>query len=485
MKLTRRSFLTATTLAGGVALAGPFAWRLANAAEPRELKIPELIDARHHGQSVSLRVQPGKTSFFPGRESETLGYNGSYLGPTLRVHRGDDVEVAVTNALSEDTTVHWHGLLIPGELDGGPHQTIPTGATWQPVLPIRQPAATLWYHSHAHGRTAEQVYAGLAGLMIVTDDEEKALELPSEYGVDDIPLIMQDRQFENGSLVLPQGMRTRMHGRRGDTLMVNGTINPFARVPARLVRLRLVNGANARFFDLAFTDGRPFHWMASEGGLLERPVELRSLRLAPGERAEILVDFSDGLPVTLATGPDSNVPRMRMMERTADLTGGERDAVVRFEPQGAETSVVKVPEQLLTHERLDPSTAIRRRRFEMTMGMGSMMGSGSGGFGINGRSFDIGRVDERVGLGDTEIWEVSGAMMAHPFHIHGVHFTVLSRNGSSPDIRDQGLRDTIVAQEPVELLVQFLQPAENAPFMYHCHILEHENNGMMGQFSVS
>lgn len=106
MKLTRRSFLTATTLAGGVALAGPFAWRLANAAEPRELKIPELIDARHHGQSVSLRVQPGKTSFFPGRESETLGYNGSYLGPTLRVHRGDDVEVAVTNALSEDTTVH-------------------------------------------------------------------------------------------------------------------------------------------------------------------------------------------------------------------------------------------------------------------------------------------------------------------------------------------------------------------------------------------
>jgi len=484
MMLTRRSFLTATALAGGAALAGPFAWRLATATEPKELKIPELIDARSYGQSVSLRAQPGTTSFYPGRESETLGYNGSYLGPTLRVHRGDDVEVAVTNVLGEDTTVHWHGLLIPGELDGGPHQTIADGTTWRPVLPIRQPAATLWYHSHAHGRTAEQVYAGLAGLMIVTDDQEKALGLPSEYGVDDIPLILQDRQFEDGTLVLPQGMMTMMHGRRGDTLVVNGTVNPFTRVPRRLVRLRLVNGANARFFDLSFSDDRSFHWVASEGGLLEGPVELRSLRLAPGERAEILVDFSDGRPVTLETGPDSSISMMRMMARTTDLIGAGKDAVVRFEPQGEDAAIIKVPEQRLTHERLDASQAIRRRRIEMTMGMGSMMGGRSGGFGINGRSFDMGRVDQRIGLGDMEIWEVSGAMMAHPFHIHGVHFTVLSRNGSPPDVQDQGLRDTIVAQETVELLVKFSQPAETTPFMYHCHILEHEDNGMMGQFSV-
>ena len=497
MTLTRRSFLTGAVLAGGSLWAASSLWRPASAAEPRQLRIPELIDARDESQSIALTAQLGKTSFFPERESVTLGYNGSYLGPTLRVHRGDEVEMAVTNALGEDTTVHWHGLLIPGELDGGPHQTIRPGSTWRPVLPIRQPAATLWYHSHVHGRTGEQVYAGLAGLLIVTDDDERALGLPSEYGIDDLPLILQDRQFENGALVLPQGMMSAMHGRRGDTLIVNGTVNPVARVPRGLVRLRLVNGSNAREYDLAFADDRPFHWIASEGGLLDKPVELRSLRLAPGERAEILVDFSDGRPATLETGPDGNLSMMTgMMKGAANLVKGiGRETVIRFEPQGKIALESKMPENLLVYERLDESKAVRRRRFVMNMGMGSMKGGGPsmggmmrGGmrmFSINDRAFDMKRVDEQVRLGDTEIWEVSGEMMAHPFHIHGVHFEVLGRNGSAPGIRDQGLRDTIVAQEPVELLVKFTQTAAASPFMYHCHILEHEDNGMMGQFVVS
>lgn len=486
--LTRRSFLAGAALVGGTALAGSSVWRAA-AAEPQELRIPELIDARSQGQSITLKAQAGRTSFFPGRESSTLGYNGSYLGPTLRVHRGDDVEIAVTNALRQETSIHWHGLLVPGELDGGPHQMIRPGTSWRPVLPIRQPAATLWYHSHAHGRTAEQVYAGLAGVLLVTDDEEQALGLPLEYGVDDLPLVLQDRQFEEGRLVLPEGMMAQMHGRRGDTLLVNGTANPVARVPRRLVRLRLVNGSNARIYDLAFGDDRPFHWIASEGGLLERPVEMRSLSLAPGERAEILVDFADGRSIVLETGPDTGAPMMMgMMARASNLVGG-REAVLRFEPQGGEKGgAKKVPERLMTYERPDRSRAVRRRRFAMTMGMGGMMrgmmGGGMGMLGINGRVFDMERIDEEVKLGDVEIWEVSGEMMAHPFHIHGVHFEVLSRNGAAPDPRDQGLRDTVVAQEPIELLVRFTQPAETAPFMYHCHILEHEDNGMMGQFVV-
>lgn len=493
MILTRRSFLAgAAAVAGGTALAASSLWR-ASAGDPQELRIPELIDARRQGQSISLTAQAGSTSFFPGRESPTLGYNGSYLGPTLRVHRGDDVEIAVTNALGQETSVHWHGLLIPAELDGGPHQMIRSGAAWRPVLPIRQPAATLWYHSHVHGCTAEQVYAGLAGLLIVSDDDEKALGLPSAYGVDDLPLILQDRQFENGRLILPEGMMTLMHGRRGDTLLVNGTVNPVARVPRRLVRLRLVNGSNARIYHLSFGDNRPFHWIASEGGLLERPVELRSLSLAPGERAEILVDFADGRSVALETGPDSNAAMMGMVARASEIVGGGREPLVRFEPHGQQLDTpLTVPERLVAHERLDASRAVRRRNFAMTMGMGMGMGgmmrgmtAGGMGMGINGRPYDMGRIDEEVRLGDVEIWEVSGAMMDHPFHIHGVHFEVLSRNGAAPRVRDQGLRDTVVAQEPVELLVQFTQPAVAAPFMYHCHILEHEDSGMMGQFGVS
>jgi len=455
------------------------------------LPIPPLLDARGHGQALALTAQSGQHEFFPGKPSSTFGYNGAYLGPTLRVHRGDDVQIAVTNALNVDTTVHWHGLLVPGELDGGPHQIVRPGATWRPVLPIRQAAATLWYHSHVHGRTAEQVYAGLAGLLIVTDEHEQTLGLPSDYGVDDLPLIVQDRQFQDGVLTRPQGMMTRMLGARGETLVVNGAVNPVARVPRRRVRLRLANGANARQFDFSFSDGRAFDWIASEGGLLAKPVSLTSLTLTPGERAEILVDFSDGRAVALQTAPDASLPTM-----AATMVPNERMTVVRFAPQAVPGDATRpqaiVPATLTEPAPKDNATAaaatlvatetLRRRRFVMNMGMG-----GNGAFTINGRAFAMARVNETVRLGDTEIWEVTSSMMAHPFHIHGVHFQVLRRNGAAPALRDQGIKDTVFVaqQETVELLVTFTHPASSsAPFMYHCHVLEHEDQGMMGQFAV-
>ena len=189
MKLNRRSLLAGTAAIGVSALVPRPLWDASAAtAQPQLLRVPDLLDARRQGNSVSLRVQAGNTEFFPGRTSKTLGYNGSHLGPTIRVNRGDEIEISVVNSLKEQTTVHWHGLLIPAELDGSPHQLIRPGTTWRPRLPIRQPAATLFYHSHAHGRTGAQVYSGLAGVFLVTDDEERGLGLPSEYGVDDFPL---------------------------------------------------------------------------------------------------------------------------------------------------------------------------------------------------------------------------------------------------------------------------------------------------------
>ncbi|MDN3563518.1 multicopper oxidase domain-containing protein [Paeniroseomonas aquatica] len=494
-KLDRRSLLVGGGLLLSSACSRQFAIPGSAAETDRPLPIPALLDARQQGQVIALSAQAGRTSFYPGRPSDTLGYNGSYLGPTLRVHRGDEVKVAVTNRLSADTTVHWHGLLIPGELDGGPHQLIPPGTTWRPNLPVRQPAATLLYHSHVHGLTAEQVYSGLAGMLIVTDQEEQGLGLPSDYGVDDLPLLIQDRQFQDGRLVMPAGMMTAMQGRRGDTILVNGAPNPLAAVPNRLVRLRLVNGSNARIYDLSFSDGRGFHWIGTEGGLLERSVALRSLTLAPGQRAEILVDFADGRTVSLVTGPDANASMMGMMGSTGMMGGRSAAAgptstmtVLRFAPRamansGARTSA---PDLLVPRVRPDPTKAVRRRRLVLNMGMGGMMGAGGGmTLTINGKPFDRGRVDERVRLGDVEIWEVSGQMMKHPIHIHGVHFDVLRRDGGRPDLLDQGARDTVLVKEPVELLIRFDQPASTAPFMYHCHVLEHEDNGMMGQFTVS
>lgn len=481
------------TLLGTAACSRPSA--AVGGASPALLPIPPLIDARQQGGAVSLRVQAGQTTFYPGRTSNTLGYNGGYLGPTLRVHRGDDVNISVTNGLKADTTVHWHGLLIPGELDGGPHQIISPGATWRPTLPIRQPAATLLYHPHVHGLTAEQVYSGLAGALLVTDEEEQGLGLPSEYGVDDLPLLIQDRQFDNGRLVLPAGMMVAMQGRRGDTILVNGAPSPMAKVPSRLVRLRLVNASNARIYELSFSDRRSFHWIGTEGGLLERPVELQSITLAPGQRAELLVSFANGKPVALVTGPDANLAAMGMMGgmgagRGASATGEAALAMVlQLEPQPASQAraVSSVPTLLVSRTRPDATKAVQRRRLVLNMGMGGMMGSGGGGTSltINGKPFDLARIDERVKLGATEIWEVSGETMRHPVHIHGVHFDVLSRGGARPDVLDQGPRDTVLVKEPVELLIRFDQPANKAPFMYHCHILEHEDNGMMGQFVVA
>ncbi|EKM3681941.1 multicopper oxidase domain-containing protein [Vibrio alginolyticus] len=474
--VTRRSFLIGSAFAGGTLLGVPALWQFANTDAPNDLYIPDIIDSKINDQ-VSITAQAGTTEFFSEKSSQTFGYNGSYLGPTIRVHKGDNVKISVTNKLKEPTTVHWHGLLTPGDRDGGPHQVIHPGNTWEPILPIRQQAATLWYHSHLHGYTAKQVYAGLAGLLIVADENEQSLNLPSEYGVDDIPLILQDREFQDGMLVFPDGMMSIMHGRRGNTIVVNGTINPVAKIPNRLVRLRLVNGANAREFDLSFSDNRSFHWIASEGGLLESPILLRSLKISPGERAEILVDFSDNYPVTLQTSSDNNVSMMmRMMSGNSSLNIIQ-ESIIKFEPQDTEDNhVFAIPKTLLPYKHFDLAKVKRRRYFTLNMGMGS--------FGINGRPFNASRIDEKVDLGATEIWVVKSEMMPHPFHIHGVHFEVLSRNGDSPGIKDRGLKDTVLVDGTIELLIHFSQPSLAAPFMYHCHILEHEDNGMMGQFEV-
>jgi FtsP/CotA-like multicopper oxidase with cupredoxin domain len=486
--ISRRSFLAGVAGTGLAATAGFRASLFqAEAAEGQPLRFPELIDARSKGNTISLTAQAGRTTFFTGSESATLGFNGSYLGPTLRLYRNDEVEIAVANAMRGTTAVHWHGLLVPAEADGGPHQPIEPGATWRPRMKIDQPAATLWYHAHMHGETARQVYGGLAGMILVADEAERALDLPSTYGVDDLPLIVQDKIFEDDRLVYPRHPMFLMHGMRGDTILVNGTPNAVARVPRGLARLRLVNGSNARVYDFSFSDGRNFHWIASDAGLLERPIPRRSLWLAPGQRAELLVDFSDGRAVSLRTGPD---PTFGMGMMGGSLAGSAD--VVRFAPQGEPAALVRIPDRLVARERLDLAKVSRRRRLVLTMGhgmmgrggMGLMRGGMTGMFGINGRPFDMERVDHTVRLGDTEIWEVAGEMMAHPFHVHGVHFEVLSRAGSRPEIEDSSLRDTVLVQEPVELLVRFTQPAAHAPFMFHCHTLEHEDAGMMGQFKT-
>jgi FtsP/CotA-like multicopper oxidase with cupredoxin domain len=501
--LTRRqALLLSGSAAASLAVAG---WpRLAHAAPSGgpPLPIPQLIEARP-GEPVTLTLQKTQHRFGAGPAVPARGISASYLGPVVRVRSGNTIPFRVENRLDEETTLHWHGLLVPSQVDGGPHNAIRPGAVWSPELTIRQPACTAWFHPHPHGSTARQVYSGLAGIMIISDGADRDRGLPETYGVDDLPIVLQDKRFgRGGALVYEPGMMDLMHGFRGDTLVVNGAIAPTASVPSGHVRLRLLNAANARIFDLRFSDRRPFFVIAGDGGLLPEPVEVRSLVIAPAERYEVLVDFADRRPVDLVTAPDAGRgPGMMMpMMGPQRRSSGAAELLMRFRPDPAlEATVTGLPRQLATLAAPDVKSAVAWRTFELNpmmgmgmMGMGMMRGPGRGNgaahmMGINGRSFAMDRVDVTARLRTAEIWEISGGgmPMAHPFHVHGASFRILSKAGRNPAAHEAGWKDVVVVEEHAEVLVRFDNPAPpRMPFMYHCHILEHEDNGMMGQFAV-
>jgi len=501
--LTRRALLSGAGAAG--LTLGTLPQRARGAWSP-PLAIPSLIDARD-GEPVTLTLQKSRHRFGSGDVPST-GISSSYLGPVVRVRSGDSIPFRVENRLDEDTTLHWHGLLIPSEVDGGPHNTIRPGGVWTPELKINQPAATHWFHPHPHGNTAKQVYGGRAGMMIVSDGGDRERGLPQTYGIDDLPIVLQDKRFgRSGELVYAPSMMDLMHGFQGDTLLVNGAIMPVAGVPAGFVRLRLLNAANARNFDLRFSDRRPFHVVGSDAGLLPEPVEVRSLVIAPAERYEILVNFAGGQPVELVTGPDiygMGPMMMPMMPGPARGPGGT-ETFMRFDPDPRlKAAVTRLPRRLATLAAPDTRSAVEWRTFVldpmMGMGMGMMaMGSrmrpsgravsdagyGHAAMGINGRAFDLRRIDVTTRRGTSEIWEIHSAAMAHPFHLHGASFRILSNNGKPPGAAQSGWKDVVLVEEIAEILVRFDHPAPaKMPFMYHCHILEHEDHGMMGQFAV-
>jgi FtsP/CotA-like multicopper oxidase with cupredoxin domain len=485
--LTRRQF----ALASAAFAAGGFVGGRLVRGEPAHftthLPLPALIDAAKQGHSVKLRAMPGRHSFVKGKPAHTYGYSAPILGPVIRLRRNDEVEMTVENALDVDTTVHWHGLLMPGDVDGGPHQIIKPGGTWRPVLKVAQPATTAWFHPHPHHDTGRQVYMGLAGMIVVDDGTDHRLGLPRTYGVDDLPIILQDRSFDSdGSLVYELDSLTIIYGGRGDTIIVNGVIAPFAKVPRGLVRLRLLNAANAQNYELRFSDHRKFHVIASDSGFLARPVEVSELRISPAERFEILVDFADGRPVVLETGPDE----LMGIFGAVSMGGTDEYApVMRFEPTATTSAVRAVPAHLVEPAAADASKAVRRRRFELEnwacsnrrpteaeMDMGRTLC-------INGKAHDPARIDVETELGTLEVWEIVSIGMAHPFHVHGAAFRILSLKGAPPPAHLAGWKDVALVEDEAELLVAFNQPAaKDHPFMYHCHILEHEDAGMMGQY---
>ena len=439
------------------------------------LRIPELDRGERGDDGVvrfDLEVRAGETSILPGGPTATWGVNGTHLGPTLRASRGDDVEIALTNGVGETTSMHWHGMHLPARMDGGPHQPVEPGATWRPSWTVDQPAATLWYHPHPHGETAEHVYRGVAGMFIVDDPEAADLDLPDDYGVDDIPVIIQDRSFD-GDNQLDDGDRFLTNvGVLGDEILVNGTHDPHLDVRTERVRLRLLNGSNARSYDLGFVDGRTFQVIGTDGGLLSAPVEVDRVPLSPGERAEVVVTMDPGEQAVLRSYPRGGGNGF------TDRFNGRDDTFDILQLRASDELVpsAEVPRELVPVERIDPSDAVETSHFRLS------------GTQINGRDMDMRRVDATVTAGTTEIWEVENADgQAHPFHVHDVQFQLLDIDGAAPPAILRGWKDTVEIRggDTVRLVVRFGSHSDpDTPYMFHCHILRHEDNGMMGQFVV-
>lgn len=497
-RLRKAILIVVGFLASFIALITALAFMFAEIQKPRfvnhdlvmqnALLVPPLLEPKVIGEEkvFVLSAEQSETIFLEGKSTKTAGYNGAYLGPTIRAHKGDPVRIVLTNNLSQPVTAHWHGMHLPAIMDGGPHQEIAPGEVWEPHWTIENEAATLWYHPHVLDHTGEQVYSGLAGLFIIDDENSDSLSLPKEYGVDDVPLIVQDREFrEDGQFVYePQRRDEFGHtGMLGNTILVNGTYAPFVDVPAKQIRLRILNASNARRYNFGFEDERTFYQIATDGGLLASPVARTTMILAPGERAEVIVDLTgETTPLTLvsdAVHEENEV--LRLVKALMKLERDENQVfkIIELRPQPTAEVVESLPQSLNSIKPLPSVAAVRTRRFVLDPRNRS----------INGEVMDHQHVNEVVHSGDVEIWKIinlSGTY--HPFHIHGVQFQIVDRGGHPSADYELGWKDTVLVSnaEIVHVIMRFPEFSDpHTPYMYHCHILEHEDMGMMGQFIVT
>jgi blue copper oxidase len=422
-----------------------------------------------------------------GNQTITGGINGKFWGPTLFINKGDVVHMNVKNNLNDSTTLHWHGMHLPAVMDGGPHQIIPPGTLWQPFWKVENLAATYWYHPHLHEMTMEQITKGIGGLIIVRDSIESALPLPRTYGIDDIPLVLTDRDFgtDNQLVEVPYG----------DSMLTNFTLRAQYNVPAQVVRFRILNGAIERSYNLGFSDNRNFYVITSDGGLLTAPVALNRYILHAGERIEILVDCSSDLGKSIDLKAYNSTLAQNVAGGDVFPNGpfvnylARKDFNILHLTIGAATAnaIAQIPSSLVS---ITPHLAANANLTRyLTINDTNITGITGAAFVINHKLFDFNYNNYEVPLNNTEIWEIkSTSNFGHPFHIHDVEFNILSVNGAAPVAAQAGWKDVVFvpAQTTVKFIAKFDDFADALhPFMYHCHISLHEDEGMMGQFIVT
>jgi len=456
-------------------------------------------------------------------------YNNNPLPVVIKTSKGTEMTLNLDNQLDSNSTIHWHGFQIPAIMDGGPDVPVEANATKAYTFTMVQQAAPLWFHPHPDMQTGKQVYMGLAGVYLLSDEVSKALEdakkIPS--GTKDTVLLVQDRRFTaevNGVRELAyKTMDMDSNGMLGDTVLVNGSVLPKQEVTDTKHRYRLYNVSNARTYDFALSDGSDFTVIGTDGGLLQKPVTVNHIMLGAAERVEIVIDFAKytvGNNVMLVSKPfnagmmsmgqsgdggTTSIPNMGsggMNNPTPEtdnstiegmLANGTGLAIMRFDVTSSEVEdVVTLYTDIETDSELSASITTRlseadatnptERQFLMSMGG---MGTQNMSFVINNTPFDMTKVNEFVAAGAKEVWSIRNmSPMAHPFHAHAIQYQILTRNGVPASGTDLGWKDTFLVQpgETVRVIGDFA--TAEGDYMYHCHILEHEDAGMMGYFRV-
>ncbi|MFN5378089.1 MAG: multicopper oxidase domain-containing protein, partial [Ignavibacteria bacterium] len=476
MKHTRRQFLVHSAVVT--------AWGLAPSL-PLGANIPLLLDESptayrfptlYNGGDVEVAQK--NVPVWPETTTDRIVLNSLPL-LAFEFEKGSSVSIPIRNQLTSPISIHWHGLDVPSAMDGHPKDAFSAGSTKEYAFAVRNRAGLYFFHSHSHMATAREVYMGLMGLVIVRDQEERQLSLPSgEY---ELPLVIQDVRVDPaGKVAYSPTMNDMMNGWMGNRILVNGTPNTTHSVKRGAYRLRIVNASNARVYKLQFSNALPFTIIGTDGGLLEEPAVVTSVQLAPAERLDILVDFS-----TLAQGEIVRLisaPYTSPVEMMSPLyPQGIALDIMSFIGSGEQGIQYSVPAKLCTLPTVPEVTTTRTFALAMSRGMGMGMRPT-----INGKTYDIDRVDFQVTGGTYEIWQFQNQenAMSHPMHIHGRQFRVLSRSNGALLPTDKGLKDTVLVgpSETVRVAVQHSEYP--GLFLFHCHNLEHEDEGMMQNYTV-
>lgn len=442
----------------------------------RVLPVPNTVTA-----NATLTAQ-ATVANVNGNSIPVLGYQANgILGPTIRLNSGDTANINFQNNLSEKTNIHWHGLKIPANMDGHPEAIVNAAGNFNYQFTVNQRAGLNWYHPHPDGATARQAFQGLAGLFIINDAEEAALNLPS--GLYEIPLVIQDKRLTSSGINYNPSVMEVMTGYMGETIIVNGVASPFTEVATRFYRLRFLNGSNARIYNLALSNNADLTIIGNDGGLLKNPVVVKSILLAPGERLDVLVNFT-GIAVGTEVFLES-----RMFDNGGSAQGKQGFKIMKFKTTQSVSDSFTVPSTLSSINTIPVSSASQTRNFTLDVMQMSGNMNMTGMHRINGKTYDKSRIDENVSASATEIWVIDNSQgdEPHPVHLHGVHFQILERTGGRGQLiaSETGWKDSVLLlpQEKVKLIIPFA--SLTGVFVFHCHNLEHEDDGMMLQYQLS